>query len=79
MNCSKATSLLSLHLDGALEVRERRAIDGHLADCARCQSEFSSLKQTRNMLATVGRKAAPADLALKSASCHFAGSVVCPR
>lgn len=65
MNCSKATSLLSMHLDGALEVRERRAIDGHLEGCVRCQSEFSSLKQTRNMLAAVGRKAAPADLALK--------------
>src|SRR5437899_4489418 len=65
MNCTKATSLLSQHLDGALEVRERRAIDVHLGNCAQCQSEFSSLKQTRNMLAAVGRKPVPADLALK--------------
>lgn len=65
MNCTKATSLLSLHLDGALEVPERRAMDDHLGACAQCRSEFSSLKQTRNMLAVVGRKAAPADLALK--------------
>lgn len=65
MNCTKATSQLSLHLDGALEVRERRAMDDHLSSCAQCQSELSRLKQTKNMLAVVGRKAAPTDLALK--------------
>jgi hypothetical protein len=65
MNCSKATSLLSLHLDGALEVRQRRAIADHLADCSKCQLELSGLKQTKNVLSVVGRKQAPADLALK--------------
>jgi hypothetical protein len=65
MNCTKATSLLSLHLDGALEIRDSRAVDGHLAACSNCQSQFSSLKQTKNVLSVVGRKPAPADLALK--------------
>jgi anti-sigma factor RsiW len=65
MNCTKATSLLSLHLDGALEIQQRRAIDDHLGHCADCQQEFSSLKQTRKMLALVGRKPAPENLALR--------------
>ncbi len=65
MNCTKATSLLSMHLDGALEVRQSRAVDDHLSSCAKCHSEFTSLKQTRNILSVIGRKQAPADLALK--------------
>ena len=65
MNCTKATSLLSLHLDGALEISKSRALDGHLSTCATCQSEFASLEQTRSILSAVGRKQAPADLALK--------------
>src|SRR3954468_18315145 len=65
MNCTKVTSLLSLHLDGALEIRERRVMDDHLAKCTDCQDEFSSLKQTRHLLAVVGRKPAPENLALR--------------
>jgi len=65
MNCTKATSLLSLHLDGALEISKSRAVDSHLSTCATCQSEFASLKQTQNMLSVLGRKQAPGDLALK--------------
>ncbi len=65
MNCTKATSLLSLHLDGALEIRQSREVDSHLSSCAKCESEFAGLKKTRNMLSVVGRKQAPADLALK--------------
>lgn len=65
MNCTKATSLLSLHLDGALEIRERRVMDDHLAKCAECKDEFSSLQQTRQLLAVVGRKPAPENLALR--------------
>lgn len=65
MNCTKATSLLSLHLDGALELRQSRAVDDHLSSCSKCRSEYSSLKQTQNILAVVGRKQAPSDLALK--------------
>jgi len=65
MNCTKATSLLSPYLDGVLEIRQLRAVDDHLSDCAKCQSEFAGLKQTRSILSGVGRKQAPGDLALK--------------
>jgi hypothetical protein len=65
MNCSKASSLLSVHLDGALEVSQARAINDHLKSCVHCQSELSSLKQTKRALSHVGRKNAPGDLALR--------------
>lgn len=65
MNCLKASSLLSAHLDGALEVRKARAMDEHIARCSRCSSELTGLLQTKSLLSSVGRKAVPADLALK--------------
>src|SRR4051794_4975454 len=65
MNCLKVTSLLSVHLDGALELSKSRALAAHLAECKRCSSEFTTLQQTKSMLAAVGRKPAPEDLALK--------------
>ncbi len=65
MNCTKTTSLLSMHLDGALELSQARVVDEHLAKCSGCQLELASLKKTKNMLSVVGRKAAPADLALR--------------
>ena len=65
MKCSKATSLLSPHLDAALDASQARKMNEHLQSCAACQSEFASLRQTRTILNSVGRKAAPADLALR--------------
>ncbi len=65
MNCLKATSLLSLHADGALDVSKARSLESHLSGCALCSSELASLKNTKAMLARVGRKAAPGDLALR--------------
>ena len=65
MNCIKACSLLSMHLDGALEIAQARSVDDHLNTCVQCQSEFSSLKRMKNVLSAVGRKQAPNDLALR--------------
>jgi hypothetical protein len=65
MNCVKAAALLSEHIDGTLEIKEARALDEHLGECACCSADFSSLQETRNMLAMVGRKTAPSDLALR--------------
>jgi anti-sigma factor RsiW len=65
MNCQKVTSLLSLHLDGVLEVGQVRAMHEHLTSCPDCSSELIGLQQTRKALSGVGRKPAPADLALK--------------
>lgn len=65
MKCSKTRSLLSQYLDGTLETSQSRKLNEHLSACMECQSEFSSLRQTKNVLASVGRKAAPPDLALR--------------
>jgi hypothetical protein len=65
MKCTKARLLLSQHLDGALETAQARKVDDHLAACGGCQSELAILRQTKTLLGTVGRKAAPGDMALR--------------
>jgi anti-sigma factor RsiW len=65
MNCLKATSLLSLHADGVLEISKARALESHLSECARCSSELAGMKNAKSLLAAVGRKAVPSDLALR--------------
>jgi len=65
MKCTKVTSLLSQHMDGALDAGRTREMNQHLEACATCQLEFASLRQTKTVLASVGRKAAPADMALR--------------
>ena len=65
MKCTKAKSLLSQHLDGALDASEMRKMNTHLASCGACQSELGSLQQTKSVLASMGRKAAPPDMALR--------------
>jgi anti-sigma factor RsiW len=65
MNCLKASSLLSTHLDGVLDIKKSRQVNEHLAKCERCSSQIASLQQTKSMLSSVGRTPMPADLALK--------------
>jgi hypothetical protein len=65
MNCTKAASLLSMHLDGALEISKSRDVQAHLVHCSECQAEFAGLLQTKTILSAVGRKPVPADLSLK--------------
>jgi len=36
MNCRRVESLLGDYLDGALPIEERRVVEDHFADCARC-------------------------------------------
>ena len=65
MKCTKAKSLLSWHLDGNLEIEDRRALTEHLGSCTDCHTELLSLKQMRSLVHSVGRQPAPADLPLK--------------
>jgi hypothetical protein len=65
MKCNQATTLLSQHLDGALEISRARKMEEHLASCGDCRMEFSGLRQLKTEVAAVGRKAAPADLTLR--------------
>ncbi len=65
MTCSQAKPLFSSYLDGAVTGTQMRTLDEHLRSCARCSQDYASLLQTQQLLARMGRRKAPADLALK--------------
>jgi Putative zinc-finger len=65
LTCASIRRLLSPYLDGAVTGRQMRAIADHLSACPGCDREFVLLEQSQAMLASLGRKKAPADLALK--------------
>jgi len=65
MKCSQAKSLLSPYLDGVLTGTQMLALGAHLDSCDTCSGEYAGLRQTQQLLASVGRRQAPEDLALK--------------
>ena len=65
MNCGEAKKLFSPYLDGQVSGREMRALDGHVEECSRCAREYVAVRRTQLLLANLGSKKAPADLALK--------------
>ena len=65
MKCSEAKWLFSPYLDGAVTGTQMHTLSQHVEECAGCRDEYSQLRQTQRLLANVGRRKAPADLALK--------------
>jgi hypothetical protein len=65
MKCTQAKSMFSTYLDGAVTGLQMRAIGEHLEACPACAAEYAGLRQTQHLVAGLGRKKAPADLALK--------------
>ncbi len=65
MTCAQARPLFSPYLDGAVTGREMRELSRHMEACEGCSHQYASLRQTQNLLARVGPRKAPADLALK--------------
>jgi Putative zinc-finger len=65
MKCSQAATLFSPYLDGAVTGKEMHKINRHLEGCGACRQEYAALQRTQQLLATVGRRKAPADLSLK--------------
>jgi predicted anti-sigma-YlaC factor YlaD len=65
MKCSEAKLRLSSHLDAMLTGAERREMSAHLNGCAECRTELAQLSTTQRLVSGLGRKQAPADLALK--------------
>src|SRR5262249_51436320 len=65
MRCTAARLLFPSYLDNAVTGVEMHAVSDHMNTCAECQIEYRKLENTRLMVASLGRKPAPADLALK--------------
>src|SRR3984885_7521354 len=65
MKCPQANRLLSPYLDGAVTGAEMQSLREHLDECAACLSEYTALRQTQQLLMSVGRPQVPADLGLK--------------
>jgi anti-sigma factor RsiW len=65
MKCTKARRLFSAYLDGTATGAEMHGLSGHLLECPECQSEYKMLANTRSLLASLGRRQPPPNLALK--------------
>ena len=65
MKCTETQSLFSPYLDGAVNGRQMRKIVEHLEGCQGCNSEYISFQRAQALLASVGKKKAPNDLALR--------------
>jgi hypothetical protein len=65
MKCSEAKSRNSEYLDGTANGRMMRDIGEHLANCSTCNAEYATLKQTQHLVASLGRKQPPPELALR--------------
>ncbi|HET7440284.1 MAG TPA: anti-sigma factor [Terriglobales bacterium] len=65
MKCGEARPLFSPYLDGAISGAQMRALSEHLEKCVACMRQYVLLQQSQQLLAAIGRKKAPADLALR--------------
>ena len=57
--------MFSPYLDGAVSGRDMHAIEQHLEGCASCRFDYAQLTRTQSLVAGLGRKPAPPELALK--------------
>ena len=65
LQCPQARRLFSPYLDGAVTGTEMLALQEHLTECASCNGQYHGLRRTQQLMASVGRPKAPADLGLK--------------
>lgn len=65
MKCTEIKNLFSPYLDGRASGSEMRALTRHVEQCEGCAREYAAMQRTQQLLAGLGRKKAPADLALK--------------
>ena len=65
MKCTETQSLFSPYLDGVVNGRQMRKIVEHLEGCKGCSSEYISFQRAHALLASVGKRKAPNDLALR--------------
>jgi hypothetical protein len=52
-------------MDGAVSGMEMHEVSNHLNECAVCESEYAMLEKSRALVASLGRRPAPPELAMK--------------
>ena len=65
MKCSVAKGLMSSYVDGEVTRSQLARVDEHLQSCVECSAEYASVRRTQTLVASLGRKAAPPELALR--------------
>jgi hypothetical protein len=65
MKCTETQSLISQYLDGVVSRRQMKLVNEHLAGCRACSAHYVMLRQTQHMVASLGRKQPPPELALR--------------
>jgi hypothetical protein len=65
LQCPEAKQLISPYLDGAVTGAEMLALQAHFSDCPSCHGQYLALRRTQQLLMSVQRAKAPADLGLK--------------
>lgn len=65
MKCERARPMFSAYLDGAVTGRQMRDLSEHLEACGACSAQYDQLQQTQRLVAGLGRKQAPPELALR--------------
>ena len=65
MTCSVAKKLMSSYLDGEVTRSQLAHVDAHLQSCGECAARYASVRRTQRLVASLGRKVAPPELALK--------------
>jgi hypothetical protein len=65
MKCTEAKRLFSPMLDSMLDGKQLHTLNEHMAECENCSTEFSILRRTKRLMATMEPHAAPPELALR--------------
>lgn len=65
MKCAEIKRLFSPYLDGRVSGSEMRLLTRHVEQCSECAREYAAMQRTQQLLASLGPKKAPADLALR--------------
>ena len=66
--CLALLERLSRYLDGEMTPRERRAIDAHCLDCARCRRMIAGLRRTIDLCRAAGASRMPARMRAQAAA-----------
>jgi|SRR5271163_1909328 hypothetical protein len=64
-SCAQVRKLFSPYIDGRVSGSEMHALSSHIEQCSGCAREYAAMQRSQQLLANLGSKKAPPDLALK--------------